>query len=152
MKNKAFTLIELLVVVLIIGILAAIAVPKYQLSVDKSKAKMMLAVMQKIKELENSYKLQNGNYTTNFNNLDINFPYKNLYKGYQMDTSDGIQYTLDSFGTYYHVSAQTNNIHLYLAFPVDVKICYIENNERKRKLCGALGCAESSLNNNSCFF
>ena len=42
MKNKAFTLIEVLIVVLIIGILAAIAVPQYQKAVAKTKLQELI--------------------------------------------------------------------------------------------------------------
>ena len=69
--NKAFTLIELLVVVLIIGILAAIAVPQYQKAVAKTKFATLKNNVKSIYEAEKAYYLANGIYTTNLNDLDI---------------------------------------------------------------------------------
>jgi len=60
--KKAFTLIELLVVVLIIGILSAVALPKYQLAVVKSRLAGIIPMMQGIKTGFESYYLANGAY------------------------------------------------------------------------------------------
>ena len=71
---KAFTLIELLVVVLIIGILAAVALPKYQVAVAKSKATQALSAVKSIREAQMRYHLANGTYASDISELDISFP------------------------------------------------------------------------------
>jgi type IV pilus assembly protein PilE len=75
-NDKAVTLIELLVVVLIIGILAAIALPQYQKAVEKSRAAEALSVMRTIKDAEEVYYLTHGEYTADFGNLDIDYGIK----------------------------------------------------------------------------
>jgi type IV pilus assembly protein PilE len=77
-NKKAFTLIELLVVVLIIGILAAIALPQYQKSVEKARAAEALSIMKTIKQAEEMYYLIYSEYTMDFNKLDISIPGNNV--------------------------------------------------------------------------
>ena len=60
--KKAFTLIELLVVVLIIGILAAVALPQYQKAVDKSRVATILPLMRRWADAYALYKLEHGSY------------------------------------------------------------------------------------------
>ena len=68
---SGFTLIELLVIVLLIGILAAVALPQYQKAVTKSKFASLKIMTKSLSEAEQIYYLANGNYTTKISELSI---------------------------------------------------------------------------------
>ncbi|MBO5910586.1 MAG: prepilin-type N-terminal cleavage/methylation domain-containing protein [Elusimicrobiaceae bacterium] len=70
-NKQAFTLIELLVVVLIIGILVAVAVPQYKRAVYKSRAAEAITVLRAIAQAQEVYFLQNGEYTNDISELDV---------------------------------------------------------------------------------
>jgi len=61
-KRKGFTLIELLIVVVIIGILAAIAIPKFAATKDKAKLSSVKTDVRNTMSLMEGYASDSGKY------------------------------------------------------------------------------------------
>ena len=71
MNKKGFTLIELLVVVLILGILAAMALPAYFRAVERSRISEAEILMGNVVQAQQRFKLRTGKYATNWKALDV---------------------------------------------------------------------------------
>ena len=65
-KNRGFTLVEIMVVVLVLGILAAIALPSYLNQVRKSRRSEIEGYMQQIALLEERYRADCWTYSGSF--------------------------------------------------------------------------------------
>ena len=70
-NKKGFTLIELLVVVLIIGILAAMAMPQYFKAVERSRMTEADTLLGSISQAQRRKFLQRNSFTTNYKGLDV---------------------------------------------------------------------------------
>ena len=68
-----FTLIELLVVVLIIGILAAVALPQYQKAVYKARFAKFVSVAKSLEKAVQVFYMSNANWPTTFDELAVDF-------------------------------------------------------------------------------
>ena len=66
-----FTLIELLVVVLIIGILAAMAMPQYFKAVERSRMAEAVTLMDSVVKAQRRKWMQTNRYARNFEGLDV---------------------------------------------------------------------------------
>ena len=146
-NKKAFTLIELLVVVLIIGILAAIALPQYEKAVWKSRLVELITNTKAIQDCFDMYVLQNGLPASEVNLKDMGCAaeltggqwsgdsylteYFEYYEPY-CDNSMCYLYTFERKGN----TGLATKIRTHHATPF--KRCYTNRNEKGRFLCRTL--------------
>ena len=142
-SNQAFTLIELLVVVLIIGILAAVAVPQYQKAVMRSRFIQIKTLAESIKKAQEVYYLANGEYATDFNELSIEMPAGKL------DTSVVSKYVYDWGHCSLSDQLQIACTHSQTNMEYQVRYDYATESAGAR-ICIALGTDQNSIQNQIC--
>ncbi len=71
-RDKAgFSLVELTIVVVILGVLAMMAVPRYQTAVERSKASESFAWLAQVESAQERYNSRNGQFAKKMKDLDL---------------------------------------------------------------------------------
>ena len=131
-NTRAFTLIELLVVVLIIGILAAIALPQYQKAVERARAAEAVTRISQLEKAIDLWKLTNPDEIClsffKYNNgqcspLDIEFPCIE-------EPGGGTCYTRD-----FQYQARPREVMAYRENDSHYYVLYVDLNTKQR-ICG----------------
>lgn len=87
-KTKGFTLVELAVVVVIIGVLAAFAVPRFLSSVERSKAAEAYNYLSTIAASQERYHARQGTYASLIESLDVDLTALKYFDTPGFDESD----------------------------------------------------------------
>ena len=96
--NKGFTLIELLIVVVIIGILAAIAIPLYTNNMQRARRADAKTALEQLRAAQEMRRAEQGGYSTNLTELRTTWGVQvNPVGDYNLQWAGGFALNANSF-------------------------------------------------------
>ena len=153
-KNAGFTLIELLVVVLIIGILAAVALPQYEKAVAKARLTEAITALKAITDAQEIYYMAMGQYTDDLSILDISVNTEGKYFNYECPSEDTGTLVRTCYARPQLTDYPTLEFHMLNEGPALYRgkhWCHVQNNPssaKARALCRAAGKEDTDQNGN----
>ena len=151
MKNRStgrlggFTLIELLIVVLIIGILTAVALPKYQSAVDKSRYATLMPTAKTIANSQEAFYMANGSYAEDLSNLETQVTQD--ASGASAQLPDGTKLEISQRESHKYVKMSKDNLdNNYIVYQAqspnyakEIHCEALKDSTRAERLCETLG-------------
>ena len=81
---------ELIFAIIIIGVLASLAIPRFSNTIEKSRTAEAINILQTLRDAQEVYKLEKGVYTATIGNLDVTIPVSKNFEAPETAQADPI--------------------------------------------------------------